>query len=100
MTLTRIWKYQLYVRDEPQKIMMPEGAKIVFVHDQNGVPCFWAEVQPRKEYEPRWFGVYGTGHIVPESNMMFKHNYVGSTISGPFVWHIYELDPKAMGDIK
>jgi len=96
-SISKIWKYPLETIGEPQKIMMPKGAKIRFIHDQNGVPTIWAEVQPGESLKPRWFGIYGTNHALPEYTEQFKHKYIGSSMSGPFVWHIYELDGRAFG---
>ncbi len=32
--------------------------------------------------------VYGTGHEIPEAS-----RHLGSTIAGPYVWHVYEETP-------
>lgn len=38
--------------------------------------------------------VFGTGHDIPTS--IGPHRFVGSTMDGPFVWHIFEV-PDELG---
>ena len=65
---------------------MPSHAdfKPVFVHEQNGVPTLWAEVDPSTEDREYLLFVIGTGHPVP-----LCCEYVGSAMCGVFVWHVY-----------
>ena len=68
---------------------MPEDAKLLHVADQHGVPTMWFEVDKDKLSESREFVVIGTGHEIHEEPW-YVLNHIGSTMSGVFVWHIYE----------
>lgn len=39
--MKKIYKYAIEITDD-QDIVMPVGAKILTVQNQNGVPCIWA----------------------------------------------------------
>ena len=84
--IRKIWKYALEIKDGVQTIQIPIDGTIIFVHDQGGLPTIWVEVYPNyASMENRCFMVFGTGHEIPA-----MCNYVGSTMSGSFVWHVYE----------
>lgn len=46
--MKKIYKYAIEITDD-QDIVMPVGAKILTVQNQNGVPCIWAMVDPNSE---------------------------------------------------
>ena len=93
-----IYKYPFAVNDEVT-ILMPDGAKILHVDCQAGLPCVWAMVDPNKPEVPQHFYIFGTGHLIPE---LFGHdNHVATFQQGPFVWHmfgIYAKPPLAGGE--
>jgi len=85
-----VWKFPLQAIDG-QTVEMPEGAKILCVQVQNGVPCMWAVCDPavtvRKE--KRYFAVVGTGHphdVIPK-------DYIGTfqLEGGGLVFHVFEV---------
>lgn len=79
-----VWKYPFAVRDRVE-IVMPRGAEILLVADQDGAACIWARVCPNRPTETRTFVIFGTGYpILPGGN------HVGSFQQGPFVWHVFE----------
>ena len=82
-----VWKATLLLVDGPQPVDMPDGAHVVHVGEQNGYPTLWFEVDAERRIVPRRFGVYGTGHLIPASA-----THVGSYVTPPFVWHIYECE--------
>jgi hypothetical protein len=84
-----IWKFQFPVQDEFE-LGMPEGAEILSVQVQNGMPCLWAAVKPGNGMEKREFAVRGTGH---EFTPIFKEVYVGTfqLHGGAFIGHLYEI---------
>jgi hypothetical protein len=47
----------------------------------------WALCDTSRPKEDRVFRVVGTGHDLPAGVALV---YVGSTSSGPFVWHLFE----------
>lgn len=82
-----IWKFPLEVIDE-QRVEMPEGAEILCVQVQAGVPCLWAVVIPDAAKVKRTIAVYGTGHPMKVKR---ADTYIGSfQLQGGFlVFHVY-----------
>lgn len=79
-----IHKYVLEITDE-QSIMTDWNAKFLYVGEQNGSLCLWAEVDPTHETGKRHIRIVGTGHwIEPDLT------YIGTVVINPFVWHVYE----------
>lgn len=78
-----VWKFPLH--SAAVTFEMPVGAAVLYVAMQDGKPTMWAEVNPLLDKVERTFIIVGTGHPVQPGA-----SYVGSTIDGPFVWHIYE----------
>ena len=88
-----IFKYPLEVTDNEQKMLMPEGARVVNVGTQlDGFVYLWALVdsssRPFSVTTIRTFVIVGTGHPIPDGV-----EYVGTVQQGPFVWHVLE-DPR------
>lgn len=90
-----IWKYDVPVTDKVV-LEVPDGAKFLpFVADQHGtngrVLQLWAEVDTRRAethpMEKVSIYVVGTGNPMPDE--VGNHGYLGSVVSGPFVWHVY-----------
>jgi hypothetical protein len=84
-----IWKYQLIAGND-LRVRLLEPV-IIFVSGQGEAePVVWIEhgghnpdlLEPTLEIT-----FIGTGHPVPESSEGWNH--VGSTVCGPFVWHVY-----------
>jgi hypothetical protein len=80
-----VFKYLVPLEDEVVKIDMPTGAVLRHVASQGSMPTMWFEVDPEAASELRQFKVIGTGHVVPEG-----WDYIGTVMTGVFVWHIYE----------
>jgi hypothetical protein len=80
-----IFKYPF--TDGQNSFAMPRGARILHLATQNGTPTLWAEVDTEQPGEVREFRVIGTGHEVPP----LPCEYIGTYLSGPFVWHVYEI---------
>lgn len=85
--MTKIWKFPIEIVDE-QQIAMPDGARILCVQVQRGVPCIWAEVSPGVREVHRTLLIHGTGHDVS----VRAKKYVGTfqTDGGDFVWHLFD----------
>lgn len=81
-----IWKFDLDVDDSAQVKNMPQDAEILFIHQQDGLLMMWASVVPERALVKRKFAVHGTGHPIPQD-----HEYVGSAVMPPFVWHVFEI---------
>ena len=67
---------------------MPKGAEILTVQLQ-GVPCFWALVEPSAKNEKRTFIIHGTGHNISTENKKYIGTY--QECEGSLVWHVFEL---------
>jgi hypothetical protein len=85
--MQRIFKYTI----NPNKLFynMPEGAKILTAHEQNGDICVWAEVDSEQlKMEQREILVFGTGHSIPDE----PRRYIGTAFleNGGLVFHVYE----------
>jgi len=87
---TTIYKYELKIGST--SIMIQPDARLLKVGQDpaTGLPALWCEVDTTLEAsEQHDFRVYGTGQdiIEPES----ERNYVGTSIGGGFVWHVFEV---------
>ena len=89
MSERTVWKFPLQI-DDVQGVLMPSGAKILYVAVQDGVLCLWALVDPDAAKTIRTFLIVGTGHPAPTDA-----EHVGSGIShgGNLVWHVFEDVP-------
>lgn len=82
-----IYKYSVPVDDQWHEVSMPGPARVLHVDGQGGLYTvnLWAEVDITAFGSTvRNMRVFGTGQALPEGAA-----YVGSTLAGPFVWHLY-----------
>lgn len=89
-----VFKYRIdSALDDP--VFMPRDAVEVLVGHQGRHVFVWAEhwlpeeEGEEKRMEKRRYGVYGTGHEIPD-----EATHVGSFLTQPdgaFVWHVYRL---------
>lgn len=84
-----VYKYKVIVADGRQAITIPKDAKILCVAWHGDYISMWADVDTSKPKEKRFFCVYGTGHIIPET---IPAVYIGTAFEGrgSFVWHVFE----------
>lgn len=87
-----IWKYS--VEHGISTLEMPEGARILSVHNQGGKPVMWALVDPDAPTVQRKFLLAGTGHGVSEdpTDLVFLGTVL--IMDGCVVWHIFEIRGK------
>lgn len=78
-----IWKFPIDITDE-QILDVPIGWKPLTIMSQHGQLCIWAEVDVMAKQQVI-VSVLGTGN--PRTGI--EGEYIGSVITGPFVWHIY-----------
>lgn len=83
----QVWKYTLTSLGIVT-IHMPQDAKIIHAHAQAGEVCIWAEVDPERQTQARFVGVYATGQDLPGSR-----SYIGTVhpAGGSLVFHVYEV---------
>jgi hypothetical protein len=80
-----IYKFPIEIVSK-QTLALPANAIFRFLdRDANGMLCLWYEVETYSDPEPIEIYVLGTGHRIPEGNPV----YLGSHVSGEFVWHVY-----------
>ena len=84
----RIWKYELAITDT-QEVMMPQGALILSVANQNGKLCLWAMVVPANPDSRRIIEIIGTGNPF-EVDTGIDRKFIGTAIIGSLVWHVFE----------
>lgn len=90
-----VWKYPIEAIPLTE-LMMPKGARVLYVGCQGTTPVLWAEVDPAAESSLRQFMVVTTGEAfyageVPGGDKM---EYVGTfqlpLPGGEYVGHVYE----------
>ena len=75
--MNRIYKYKLEP-DQRQMVHMPEGAKLLNVVNQGGLPVLFAEVDPEQPLETRVLLNVTTGEYFDP----IGHSYVGTCLLG------------------
>jgi hypothetical protein len=69
---------------------MPQGSEILhFGMDPAGQLCVWAMVESTGVGYDRHLQIVGTGAEVPGGPV----KYIGTSTQGPFVWHLFEINP-------
>ena len=84
-----IWKYPLD-RMEDQDLLMPVGAEILCVQEQDDKVVMWVKVDPDAKKRFRHVKIVGTGEPF-ERIGIFQNNYIGTIQQGMNVWHVFEL---------
>jgi len=89
---TVIHKYPLAIVTE-QLLFLPADAELLSAQMQGDALSLWALVDPSQPPEARKIRVYGTGHLVEDTDDL---HYIGTTqmqISGggALVWHVFEV---------
>ena len=84
-----IWKYPLDITNK-QKIIMPKGAKILSVQNQNHSPTIWALINTEAVPEEREIYCFGTGE--PLNTKVNELIFIGTVQNnnGSLVFHIFE----------
>ena len=85
-----IHKYRLEITGR-QIVLMPEGAKVLHVGVQRFDLCLWAQHRQDRPATERHFAICGTGHELPR---LETRTYIGTVVTEPFVWHVFELSEK------
>lgn len=88
-----VWKFEVPNDDEWHEVLIPQPGRVLHVGSLQSQPAIWAEVTPGSdELYPQRFRVFGTGQPIPA-----RSTYVGTTLTGPFVWHVYAQTPGMFG---
>ena len=85
-----VLKFHLPSKSGEHMIVMPIGARVLCVHEQNGDVQLWAAVDYHSNQEVRRFRVVYTGMLREEP---LPEKYIGSAFldAGRFVIHVFEL---------
>ena len=95
-----VWKYPLTAPEVelqvPEAGFMEPGIvrAVAWQHDN---PTLWIEVDPDKEPKPRRFRVKATGEPFDAGTALIGQ-YVGSAVSDPLVFHVYEIPGRPVGE--
>ena len=91
--MTSIWRQELALV-EKQEITAPGLRRIVAIDNERGGIEAWFEVDTDAEDRTLEVYIVGTGHDVPEAvTRGWESTYLGHLIDGPWVWHLYSVDP-------
>lgn len=88
-----IYKYPIQVITE-NLVIMPEGAEILTVQTQKGIPCIWALVDKKQENkETKIIEVFGTGHDIHDLMHGQTRKYIGTfqLHQGELIFHVFEV---------
>ena len=94
--MNTIHKYELDRRY--QSVPMPEGARILSVHDQRGHACVWALVDDTRPVKCRMIETYVTGAVdIPSPEDLI---HLGTVLfeGGDYVVHVFERVARASQD--
>ena len=88
--IKKIYKFLLEVAGE-QEVEMPNGARVLSVHSQNGNIAVWAEVTPEAILTTVTFYIVGTGEIPFATHFGLSPQYLGTVVmhNDSLVWHVY-----------
>lgn len=92
--MQRIYKYKVEF-GRPGRgttLMLPLGARILTVQEQNGEGYMWALVDPEAELAPRKIHIVGTGSDATDVARGAQYLGTFQAVEGGhiFVWHIFE----------
>lgn len=79
-----VWKFSIDL-DRTSVTTAPPRVLHVGVQQPNRVDL-WCEVDDAEQTYWPTYKVFGTGFGVPDEAV-----HVGTTLAGPFVWHVYRL---------
>jgi len=84
----QIWKHPLKI-EQMQTIQIPQGATVLCVQAQNGLPCVWFKCDPDNDLMPRRILTFVTGE---ECEGKGAGHYIGTYQlgGGSFVAHVFE----------
>ena len=83
-----IWKFPLEFAPV-QTVEMPQGASLLCVQMQGGIPCLWALVYPEATREARRLRMVGTGHAYHDSDLFCEYVGTFQMQDGGLVFHVF-----------
>lgn len=83
-----VYKYPLEIEDE-QVVLLPTGARILTVQQQNNNIFLWALVNPTSpNVQAFTIRIHGTGHAISDSDELEYINTV-QLYGGKLVFHVF-----------
>ncbi len=86
-----IWKFPVFGPNR-YTTSMPAGAEILSVQKQGDAVQMWALVDPKQPGELRAFQCFGTGHPVPDAEII-AHLGTVQFDGGDLIFHVFEVKP-------
>ena len=87
MSMT-IWKYEIPIEDNcPLQLSLPEGATVLSVQVQYGVPCLWVLCEESVPVTMRRFAIRRTGQ---NADWLDGAKFIGTFQMGAFAFHLFE----------
>lgn len=87
--LKKIFKYELDIVGI-QNISMPNGAKVISAHLQNGKICIWALVDEMASKKEKQIAIIGAGHKISIPINDFEFYFVGTVVfSSLLTFHVF-----------
>lgn len=85
-----IYKYLLKIGLETF-VEVPQGASVMSLAVQNGIPCLWMMVNPDAPTVKRRFFVFTTGQLVHEKMDGHQLHFIGTFLTDQdrFVGHVF-----------
>ncbi len=88
--MRRVYKYTIPLGYF--SLELPQGARILTVHEQHGEPQIWVLVNPDKSFtETRNFMIVGTGHPIEKNEEVLKYIGTFQLVGGDFIGHLFEI---------
>ncbi len=87
MANSTIWKFPFDIAGDFE-LEMPDGARILAVQSQTGIPCLWAACDPAAPKVKRRFRLAGTGHQTTFDGL--EHVGTFQMADGALVWHLFD----------
>ncbi len=95
-----IYKYPLEIVGK-QQLLLPMGAEVLSVGNQNEILSLWALVSPEEESLPYDITIIGTGKELSDEAVagLRAQNFYGtaSMAGGQLIWHVFGTAPKLKG---
>lgn len=85
-----VWKFPLAPVTE-QAVVMPAGAEILHVDEQDGRVCLWALVDPDASLVEKLISIRGTGEPIDAEWKGPRHIGTVLTAGGQLVWHVFAI---------
>lgn len=83
-----VYKYRLDMAFPHQVISMDEGAQMLTVQIQDGIPHLWALVDPTRPHVIRTVSIIGTGQPMPDDGVYISTFQMHG---GALVFHAFEV---------